>query len=112
MTSTTYLISVETADGPEEAVAYAYAYGDLPTMQYITRRVDATLAGVDNGTTFKATLGEVARVGSSIITRVLAAVTGDADVVAYVLRKKVAAERKANSYPEPEPRPEQGDDNV
>lgn len=107
--STTYLISVETADGPEETVAYAYAYGDLPVMQYIIRQLDATLAGVDGGTTFKATLGEVPRVGSSIISRTLAAVTGDADVVAYVLRKKVAAERKATA---PEPVWKLDDDNA
>jgi hypothetical protein len=79
------------------------AFGDLDTMAYLARRAEKTMAEAKEGTEFSLNLSEVEHIGGSPV-RSLAALKGDADVITYVLRKKLAGERKASEAPAPRTR--------
>jgi hypothetical protein len=72
----------------------ASAYGDLDAMAYHARRAAAEMAEAKEGTEFSVYLAVVENIPGDAV-RVLTEVTGDADVITYVLRRKLAAERKA-----------------
>lgn len=91
---TTYLITVdeqtESGDGP----TVAYAYGDLDAMAYHVRRLKDAMK---TGAVYVAELTEVASVPAVDSGRVVAAITGDAEIVSLVLGRRLRSERKATT---------------
>ena len=89
MSTETYLTTITDETGD----SHAYAYGSL---KLTTAAVREGLAGIkDAEGEFTARVVEVEAIGDETPKRVVASVTGDADVVTFVVKKKLAAERKA-----------------
>lgn len=86
----TYRIEITQVDGP----AVAKADGDLDAMAYHVRRAKAALSEAKEGTEFSVFVAATTEIGGPI-TRTVAAVTADGEVAAYVLTKRIQAERKA-----------------
>jgi hypothetical protein len=86
--SKVYRISAE-SDGK----ALANADGSVNIVSYVGRELLAELKDVESDVTFS--LAELHAISDNE-TRVIARLTADAQTVGYVLRAKLAAERKAN----------------
>ncbi len=92
---TTYLVTASPANGDsaDGDTLLAYAFGGLRTTQSAIK--DALTEIKDQDGEFAVRVTEVDAIGSTDAKRVVVAVTGDADVVTFVTKKKMAAERKA-----------------
>lgn len=88
-----YRISVSTNDQP-----IADAHGDLETIAYHVRKLN-----LQPDTEYSAELLELAAIHGDEL-RTVASITGDAEIVNYVLTKRLRQERKAQ---EPAPEPEE-----
>lgn len=87
-----YRISIADVDGPK----VAHADGDLDTIAYVARRAKDAMADAKKGTEFAVAVHALDTLGGTII-RPVVSVTADAEVAAYVLTKRVTAERKVNA---------------
>ncbi len=92
---TTYLVTASPANGDstDGESLLAYAFGGLRTTQSAIK--DALAAIKDTDGEFTVRVVEVDAIGSIDERRTVVSVTGDADVVTFVTKKKMAAERKA-----------------
>lgn len=89
----TYRLAVENADG----VSLADADGDIDVVAYVNRKLR-----LDEATgSFKASLEETDGI-SGQETRNILSMTADAEVVAFYLKRKITAERKAEKPAEAE----------
>jgi len=90
--SETYMIVVNEADNADALVAYAF--GDLSTVAFVTRKALAEIKGKDGEYEFR--ISEVGAVGDTDAKRNVVTVSGDVDVVTFIAKRKLAAERKAH----------------
>lgn len=84
-----YRIEIAQVDGPR----IAQADGDLAAMAYHARQAKEAMAEAKEGAEFTVYVGATVEIGGPV-TRTVAAVTADGEVAAYVLTKRIAAERK------------------
>lgn len=93
MAGSVYFIQVTNVDTDE---VLAMSYGNLGILAYVSRDVLKSIK--DAKGTFKAEIFEVESVGDADAEpiRTLTTVQGDCDTVTYVVKKKVASERKAS----------------
>jgi hypothetical protein len=94
---------VQITDEADETIQYAHSFGDFAGMAYAVRaglkRIEAE---GQEGSEYRATITTVDRIGDETPTRTVCNVTGDADVLAFVVKKKVTKERKLYAPDEPE----------
>lgn len=88
---TTYMIVVNPADNADKLIAYGF--GSFKAVSYLAKDALAAIKGTDGDVAVRIT--EVAEVGDTEAKRTVVSVTGEADVVTYVTKKKLATERKA-----------------
>lgn len=90
-----YLVTVNPSNGDSADAdnLIAYAYGSFKTVNFATREALASIKGTEGEYALRVT--EVAAVGDADAKRTVVSVTGEADVVTFIAKKKLAAERKA-----------------
>lgn len=72
-----------------DAYPIADAHGDLDTVAYLVRKLN-----LQPGTEYTATINDLKHIGGDV-ERSVASVTGDHEIVNYVLGKRLRAERAA-----------------
>jgi hypothetical protein len=95
MGDSTYFLHIHEADGTLDAKTYAYVYDDLDGVSYIGKRALKRLPKTGQ-LTLKLIETESLNPQSDD-KRIVTEFTGDADIVATVLKKKLATERKQQS---------------
>lgn len=87
--STVYLATLSNVETDEFVT---FAYGEFPTMKFA---VTAGLKKIDGATgDYSARIVEVENIGEQDEKRTVTSITGDAETVAVVVKRKVASERK------------------
>lgn len=111
MTST-YFVEISKV-GTDETDGEALAYGFARNFGVLNYMVKDALKGFETGADYAARIVETDAVNSDEEPkRSVVSVTAEADVVAYVVKKKLAAERKENGEPADPTDPTDGDATV
>jgi hypothetical protein len=87
--STVYLVTIANVETDEFV---AFAYGEFPTMNFAAKAGLAKIKDADGE--FSAKVVEVENYGTDEAKRSVVSVSGDAETVTVVLKKKIANERK------------------
>lgn len=88
---TKYMIVVNPSDNADSLIAYGF--GSFKAVAVLAKEALAEIKDQSGEFTLRVT--EVAEVGDTDAKRVVASVSGEADVVAFITKKKLAVERKA-----------------
>lgn len=86
-----YMVVVNPSDNADKLIAYGF--GSFKATSYLVKEALADIKGAEGDFTLRVT--EVAEVGDTDAKRVVVSVTGEADVVTFIAKKKLAVERKA-----------------
>jgi hypothetical protein len=86
---TSYFLTI--ADDTND-VFVSQAYGEFPEINFVAKAGLKRIAGKDGE--FRARIVEVENIGSEDEKRTVVSVTGDAETVTVVVKKKIANERK------------------
>lgn len=86
---TTYFLTIADVENDEFV---SQAYGEFPEMNFVAKAGLKRIAGKTGD--FSARIVEVERVGDEDAKRTVTSITGDAETVAVVVKKKIATERK------------------
>lgn len=87
--TTKYLVTLSAVETDEFV---AFAYGEFPTMKFAANAGLREIAGKSGD--FSARIVEVEAVGTEDEKRTVVSVTGDAETVTVVVKKKIGNERK------------------
>lgn len=87
--SSIYFVTIANVDTDEFVT---FAYGEFPTMNFAAKAGLAKINGADGE--FSAKVVEVENYGADDSKRSVVSVTGDAETVTVVVKKKIANERK------------------